>query len=260
MEWQFGIDTAAHKGALQVGGNTIAVLGCGFNNIFPKENTQLYYSIIKNNGLVISEYAPDIEAKSKYFLERNRIVSGISLGILIVEAMYRSGTSVTARLAQEQGRKVFVLPHEIDNKNGVGTNNLIKKGANLVTSVKEIIDEFHFLKYKNEEIKIDKKTLNKNQKNISQILSNSYNLKHKSRKTNMNEMKENIFNKKELVSKNENCKKIYGLINSDVINIEELYKKTNMDLSQINESLFYLEIEGYIKKVSGGYKCILNKK
>ena len=141
MEWQNGIDTVAHKATIEAGGKTIAVLGCGFSNIFPKENIQLYYDIIKNNGLVISEYPPDIRAESKYFLERNRIVSGISIGVLVVEAKYRSGTSVTARLAKEQNKKVFVLPHEIGNKNSVETNRLIKKGAVLVNSTKEIIDE-----------------------------------------------------------------------------------------------------------------------
>ena len=115
MEWQYGIDTVAHKSTLKSKGYTIAVLGNGFNNIFPIENIPLYHEIINKNGLVLSEYPPEEKAKSKNFLERNRIVSGLSKGILIIEAMHRSGTSVTARLAKEQERKVFVLPHEIDD-------------------------------------------------------------------------------------------------------------------------------------------------
>ena len=154
MEWQYGIDTVAHKSTLENKGYTIAVLGNGFNNIFPIENIPLYYEIINKNGLILSEYPPEEKAKSKNFLERNRIVSGLSKGILIIEAMYRSGTSVTSRLAKEQERKVFVLPHEIYDKNGVGTNKLIREGAILVTSVKDIISEFNEIEYK--EIKIQK--------------------------------------------------------------------------------------------------------
>ena len=109
-----GIDTIAHRTTLQERGKTIAVLGNGFEHIFPKENMELYQQIIEQDGLVITEYPPEEKAKSDNFLERNRIVSGIALGILVIEAMYRSGTSVTARLAKQQGRKVFALPHEID--------------------------------------------------------------------------------------------------------------------------------------------------
>ena len=102
-----GIDTVAHLYSYKEKGKTIAVLPNGFNYIFPKENIGLYEKILDNGGLVISEYPPDIKAKSKYFLERNRIVSGLSLGVLVVEAAHRSGTSVTAKLAKTQGRKVF---------------------------------------------------------------------------------------------------------------------------------------------------------
>lgn len=119
MEWQSGIDTAAHIGALEAGGRTIAVLGCGFKHIFPRENIGLFHKIIENGGAVISEYAPSIKASSNRFLERNRIVSGMSLGTLVIEAAFRSGTSVTASLAKQQGRKVFCIPHEVDNMHGV---------------------------------------------------------------------------------------------------------------------------------------------
>ena len=114
-----GIDTAAHIGTLDASGHTIAVLGCGFKNIFPPQNTQLFHRIIKNGGAVISEYSPNTSAKSQFFLERNRIVSGLSIGILVIEAAYRSGTSVTAAIAKEQNKKVFCIPHEMDNYHGV---------------------------------------------------------------------------------------------------------------------------------------------
>lgn len=114
-----GIDSAAHIGALEANGITIAVLGCGFKHIYPPDNIPLFHKIIQSGGAVVTEYPPSIYAKSEQFLARNRIVSGLSLGTLVVEAAYRSGTSVTAKIAKEQGRKVFCLPHEKDNMHGV---------------------------------------------------------------------------------------------------------------------------------------------
>ena len=108
-----GGDSVAHKETLEVGGNTIAVLPCGLKNIYPRENIELFHKIVDNGGLVITEYEENVEAKDDKFLKRNRIVSGLSKGVLVVEAKHRSGTSVTARLAREQGRKVFALPRKI---------------------------------------------------------------------------------------------------------------------------------------------------
>lgn len=219
-----GIDAEAHKSTIEAGGKTIAVLGNGLNHIFPPENTNLYQEIIKSGGLVVSEYLPNTPPSSNLFLERNRIVSGISIGVLVVEAAYRSGTSVTAKLAKEQDRKVFVLPHEINDKYGVGTNKLIRKGAILVTSTKEIIEEFDFLKYK--EIKIS---------------------------NNKEKTKDKV--QKEITFENKEEKEIYELINNGFSNINEIYKKTNIQIQKLNQILFMLEIKGYIKKIVGGYKC-----
>lgn len=138
-----GIDTFAHKGALSVGGKTIAVLGSGFNYIYPEENRKLLSEIILNNGAIISEYKPDTIPDSKNFPKRNRIVSGLSNGVLVIEAVYRSGTSITAKLAKQQGKPVFCVPSNLGRKNGVGTNNLIKEGASLITSVDDILDCLH---------------------------------------------------------------------------------------------------------------------
>lgn len=135
-----GIDGLAHKGALSVGGKTIAVLGSGFNNIYPEENKELFKQIIENDGAVITEYEPDIKPNSENFPKRNRIVSGLSKGVLVIEAVYRSGTSITAKLAQSQGRKVFCIPSNLGRKNGVGTNQLIKEGASLVTNIDDILN------------------------------------------------------------------------------------------------------------------------
>lgn len=107
-----GIDSVAHKTALKYGGKTIAVLPSGLKNIYPKSNESLYNKIIQNGGLVISEYEPTEKANSRYFIKRNRIVSGLSIGVLVIEAAYRSGTSVTASIAKMQGKKVFCIPRK----------------------------------------------------------------------------------------------------------------------------------------------------
>ena len=141
-----GIDSIAHRTALKYGGKTIAVLPSGFNNIYPKENLDLYKKIIDLDGAVISEYEPNISADSEKFLERNRIVSGLSIATLVIEAEYRSGTSVTARITKEQGREVFCVPGSLDSSKSIGTNRMIKEGAKMVTLIEDIIQNYNFLK------------------------------------------------------------------------------------------------------------------
>lgn len=122
-----GIDTQAHIGAIETKGNTIAVMGTGFGTIFPKENENLFNKIIKQNGAIVTEYDYNIGISSHQFIERNRIVSGLAKAVLIIEAKYRSGTTTTASFAKREGRKIFCIPHDIDDKSGYGTNYLIKK-------------------------------------------------------------------------------------------------------------------------------------
>lgn len=136
-----GIDTIAHQNSKQEKGKTIAVLGCGFNHIYPKENEELFNEIIENGGCVISQYSPDTDINLKEVPFRNRIISALSEGVLIVEARYRSGSGVTAKYAFEQNKKVFCLPNQIGVTTGVGTNNLIKEGAILVTNPNEILTQ-----------------------------------------------------------------------------------------------------------------------
>ena len=137
-----GIDSAAHIGAKSELGKTIAVLGCGFNHIFPEENEELFHEIIEEGGCIISEYAPSVKKDSKHFPIRNRIISGLANGVLVVEAKDRSGSGITARLAKEQNKKVYCIPSNIDSKNGVGTGKLIQEGAKLVLSPQDILIEF----------------------------------------------------------------------------------------------------------------------
>lgn len=254
-----GIDSAAHRGTLKAKGKTIAVLGSGFNNIFPKENINLYNEIIKNDGLVITEYEPNIEPSSKRFLERNRIVSGLSIGILVVEAAHRSGTSVTARLATEQEKKIFVLPHEIGDIHGVGTNRLIRNGAILVTSPKEIIEEFEFLEFK--ELKINKTNSKNKLKRKNNRQNNKQNVDDKDKKTITKEKANKVqeSNYLEAIIKKKVEKEyqgVYNLIFDGINSIDELCKKTGLKVKDINNILFMLELEGNIVKTSGGYKCI----
>ena len=248
-----GIDSAAHRGTLKAKGKTIAVLGSGFNNIFPKENINLYNEIIKNDGLVITEYEPNIEPSSNRFLERNRIVSGLSIGILVVEAAHRSGTSVTARLATEQEKKIFVLPHEIGDIHGVGTNRLIRNGAILVTSAREIIEEFECLEYK--ELKINKTNfVKKTKRKNSREKMNNNEKTSKVKETNTQSYRKTEKIRKKKVEKE--YQGVYNLIFDGINSIDELCKKTGLKVKDINNILFMLELEGNIVKTSGGYKCI----
>ena len=128
-----GVDSVAHKETLNIGGKTIAVLGSGFNHIYPKENEILFNQIIDGKGLVITEFEDDVKPESINFPKRNRIIVGLSEGVLVIEAGYRSGTSITANLAWKEGRNVYAIPGCLDNKYGVGVNKIIKKGAKLVT-------------------------------------------------------------------------------------------------------------------------------
>lgn len=134
-----GIDSFSHVGALNAKGKTIAVLGSGLDNIYPKENIKLVESIIKNNGLVISEYPLGTSALKQHFPARNRIISGLSDGVLVIEARKNSGTNITVDFALEQGKDVFVIPGNIYSKTSDGTNYLITEGAIPVLSYKDIL-------------------------------------------------------------------------------------------------------------------------
>ncbi|MBQ5329342.1 MAG: DNA-processing protein DprA [Oscillospiraceae bacterium] len=136
-----GIDSAAHKACLSAGGKTVAVQGCGICKTFPPENVELK-ELIAANGAVISEFVPDEEARSSFFPIRNRIVSGMSLGVCVVEAAARSGTSITANLAFDQGRKVFAVPADVNRSTSQGTFRLLRSGAIPVADAKDILMEF----------------------------------------------------------------------------------------------------------------------
>lgn len=169
-----GIDSISHISAMNNVGRTIAVLGARFNNIYPKENKELFNKILENNGCVISEYPPEEKVNTKNFQRRNEIISALAFGVLVIEAGYRSGSTITANLAFKQGKKVFSIPSNIDSKLGIGTNSLIQKGAKLVTNVKDILREINMNKCKDieQEWKYESKNVPIKYKNVYEIIGN----------------------------------------------------------------------------------------
>ncbi|OZB08426.1 MAG: DNA protecting protein DprA, partial [Marinobacter sp. 34-60-7] len=135
-----GIDGAAHAGALDAGFATIAVVGCGLDRIYPAQHRKLAARVI-DHGLMVSEYPPGTQARAAHFPQRNRIISGLSRGVLVVEASLRSGSLITARMALEQGREVFAIPGSVHSPVARGCHQLIKQGARLVETAEDILEE-----------------------------------------------------------------------------------------------------------------------
>ena len=140
----YGIDSAAHAAAVRKG-ETIAVLGNGIDVIYPRANARLFEEV-KEHGCLVSELPFGTQPQKWTFPKRNRIIVGLSMGVVVVEAAHRSGSLITARLALEEGREVFAVPGEMFSKTSEGTNNLIKQGAKCVTSADDVLDEFGYLK------------------------------------------------------------------------------------------------------------------
>ncbi len=138
-----GIDTEAHAGALAAGGGTIAVLGTGLDVIYPEQNRRLYEQI-GESGLLVSEYPLGTSPEGFRFPARNRIIAGLCLGVLVVEAARKSGSLITAQMALDSGREVFAVPGQIDSFKSEGTHWLLKQGAKLVQSAQDVFDELHF--------------------------------------------------------------------------------------------------------------------
>lgn len=206
-----GIDTIAHETCLKNSGKTIAVLPCGLKNIYPKSNAILANKILENDGILLTEYEDNITADSNKFRERNRIVAGLGIGTLVVEAGERSGTNITARNTIEQGKTVFSIPSNLDNKKGKTTNNLIKNGCNLVTDINDILKQYR-------DIKFTKRTISKRDVCLdipSELLG------------------------------------IYKVLNNDPKSIKDISNETGMTISEINYKLMMLEIENKIKELPG---------
>lgn len=214
----YGIDSSAHKGALEAGGRTIAVLANGLDekSIFPKENLRLARKIIKN-GALISEYPVGTEASKEKFPQRNRIVSGLSKGILVVEAPLKSGSLITAKYALDQNREVFAVPGDISSRMSFGTNLLIKRGAVLVTRVQDILDELN-IEYKMITEKKELKLENENEKKIFSILNKS----------------------------------------SKIMHIDEIVRKSNLEASEVSSALVEMEMRGIVENLGEGRVRVKN--
>lgn len=176
-----GIDTAAHKGTLNSSGKTIAVLGSGFNELYPKCNKELFEKIVDNNGLVISEYEPNTPPLKPNFVNRNRIIAALSSGVIVIEASEKSGSISTAKVAMNLKKKLFTVPGDRYNENFKGNNKLLVQGAKAILECEDVLkeyDEIKFKKIKREENKaIDIPTeyvniyncIKKKPKNVNQI-------------------------------------------------------------------------------------------
>ncbi len=226
-----GIDAASHLGAMSVDKPTVAVLGSGIDNPTPKTNTKLYEYMLYN-GCVISEYPPGARIYPSNYAVRNRIISGLSLGTVVVEAEEISGALITARCALEQGRDVFAVPNSIDNKKGDGTNKLIREGGILVTSAMDILEE-----YKGMFGSIDI---------VKAFNESSYNKDF---------LKEDFIDKfTDLVPIE---KEVALSVEVEPTTADEISKKSNIPMNYVLSTLTMLEIKGVVKSVVGN-KFMLN--
>jgi len=203
-----GIDSAAHAGALDGGGRTIAILGSGIDTVYPRENAKLAEKICVN-GAVISEFPIGMQPMSMNFPRRNRLLSGLSLGVLVVEAPENSGALITATFAAEQGREVFAIPSSILSKSGRGSNRLIQDGAKLVMRVGDVLDELNIVR-KHVETKV----------RTAQV-----------------------------VPSNETEKRVLDHLSAEPIHIDDLVRISGISVSEISSTLTILELKGLAQSV-----------
>ena len=210
-----GIDTAAHQGALASNGKTIAVLGCGIDQVYPAENRRLFEQIAAQGGIV-SEYPPGVPPLAHHFPVRNRIISGLSHGVLIVEASEKSGSLITAELALEQGREVFAVPGSVLSCNSRGVNQLLRQGAQLVTECRDILDVLWPEKAENQSPKPSRGApLDLNPKEAGLLM---------------------------LIDEHPSC-------------LDEIVRKSGLTPSEVSATLLHLELAGLISRLPGMQFC-----
>lgn len=228
-----GIDAAAHRGTLEVSGKTVAVLGTGIDQVYPRDHKKLVDEILDKGGAIVSEFPLETPPVPQNFPYRNRVISGLSLGVCVVEASEQSGSLITARLAMEQNREVFAVPGNITSRNSFGTNYLIKSaGAKLVQQWQDIASELPR--------DIAAKLLPPPQKK--------------------KEKDSDLVEQLNLVPSDltENEKGVWKLLSHDEpTHIDELAEKTELSISDITSALFALEIRELIRALPG--KCYIKK-
>jgi DNA processing protein len=220
-----GVDTAAHRGALKANGKTIAVWGTGIDVVYPRGNKKLAQGILDAGGAIISEFPIGTFAAPQNFPIRNRVISGLSIGVLVVEAAEYSGTRVTSRCAIEQGREVFAVPGNVTNKNSWGPNTLIKQGAKLTATWEDVWEELPA------ETKL--------------VLEARVPLESKSTST------ASLFRDSQLAPHE---RRVYALLKSDeALQIDEIIEKLEGELSSsdIFAALFELELAGKVRQLPG---------
>ena len=220
-----GIDTAAHQGALSADGRTIAVQGCGLANIFPPENKKLF-ELIAESGACISELPLRYEPLSENFPPRNRIIAGLSLGTIVVEAGLHSGALITARAALEYNREVMAVPGKIDSPLSKGAHQLIKQGAKLIESVEDVTEA---LGYIGEQL----------QDHVSTAAA-------KASET----MERSLFDARNLKLSGDE-KTTYDYLNKEPLHIEQIIADTELKAGSVNAALISLRLKGLIKQLPG---------
>lgn len=218
-----GIDSAAHKGALKAKGRTIAVMGGGHNFIYPPQNKKLYEEITQS-GAVVTEYEDDRPCLPQQFPARNRIISGLSLGVVIVEAAKNSGALITANFAADQGRTVFAVPGKVSSSTSSGTNELIKDGACLIQSVDDILQEL----------------------SIAEVEQASDDVKEKAGGKIAKQTKAYIYN-----SLTEDERKIYKNLSDEPVYIDDILEKAGMEQAKASKVLLNLELKKLIMQLPG---------
>lgn len=244
-----GVDTAAHKGALTAGGNTVAVLGCGLGASYLNENKPLR-DIIKNNGALVTEYPPFTRASRTTFPMRNRIISGLSVGVLVVEAGVKSGSLITANYALEQGRDIFAVPASVLSVDFSGTNKLIDDGAMVATKPAQIVSVYA---EKFSTIDISKA------RSIDELMNDESdkgaNIEKNENKLSFESIEENrekrLKNEHKASTLNGDAKIVYQCLNDCFLHIDAIIEKTGLTSAKVMASITQLEVMGLIESASG---------
>ncbi len=242
-----GIDSVAHWSAIEAGGKTLLVMGCGHGNGYLPENSEMRKSVSRN-GALISEYPPYSSVSEKTFPERNRIVSALSKAIVIIEAADRSGTFSTARHAKRQGKELFVLPGDINSGNFEGSNQLLSEGARPVFSHTDVLSQYFPRKY------IREKVLEKDNKPFEKIGELSEFGKKKVKKSTKKPQSKKKEEKTEKIEENtgknlpetisKNAEIVYNIMSDGVFTLDEIERKSGLETRKVLAALTELELEG----------------
>ena len=256
----FGIDSVCHKAALDAGGKTVAVLGCGVDKIYPKENYELYNRLCVS-GTLISEYPPETSATRYSFPQRNRIICGLSLGTLVVEAQIKSGAMITAQKVKKQNRDLFAIPGRIGEYNSLGPNSLIQSGAIAVNDANDILREYEFLypeKIRLSHQKTDRKKDGRYNPEKAVILDSKTKSPILPRETYIAKTEvEQTYEAEETLPNFDHLpteQKAVAMCLSKKTpkSLEEIAKDTSISVSEIMSSLTILEIQGIVNALPGG--------